>query len=121
MPPTHRIRSSLDRRMAAGLFAVLILAAALLFGAVDRVVQLWLVFGLGLGFLIHPPEIPRLPRVWGWLWVALIVFVVISQFLPFQWFGQTIWHNVLKRDYETVFPFTRNPEPGRAVDCLLMG
>jgi len=106
--------------MAAGLFAVLILAAALLFGAVDRVVQLGLVFGLALGFLLYPPEVPRLPRTWGWLWAGLIAFVVLSQFLPFRWFGQTTWHLVLSRDYDVAFPFTRNPEPGRAIDGILI-
>jgi O-antigen ligase len=115
------IRSTLDRKLAAGLFAVLILAAALLFGAVDRVVQLGLVFGLGLGFLLYPPEVPRLPRIWGWLWLGLVVFVIVSQFLPARWFGETLWRLVLKRDYDVAFPPTRNPEPGRAVDCLLMG
>ena len=115
------IRSSLDRRLAAGLFAVLILAAVLLFGAVDRIVQLGLVFGLGLGFLLHPPEVPPLPRVWGWLLLGLVGFVIVSQFLPFRWFGHTEWRLVLTRDYDVVFPFTRNPEPGRAVDCILMG
>jgi len=120
MPRVH-LRSTLDRRLAAGLFAVLILAAALLFGAVDRVIQLGLVFGLGVGFLIYPPEVPRLPRSWGWLWAGLIAFVIVAQFLPFRWFGQTTWHSVLSRDYEVAFPFTRNPEPGRAIDCILVG
>jgi O-antigen ligase len=120
MPRVH-IRSTVDRRLAAGLFAILILAAALLFGAVDRIVQLSLVFGLAVGFLLYPPEVPRLPRSWGWLWAALIVFVIVSQFLPFRWFGQTAWRLTLTRDYEVALPFTRNPEPGRAIDCLLMG
>ena len=122
MPPSrHYIRSPVDRGLSAALFAVLILAAALLFGAVDRVVQLGLVFGLGVGFLLHPPEVPRLPRSLGWLGVGLVVFVALSQFLPSSWFGETAWHSILKRDYDVVFPFTRNPEPGRAVDCILMG
>jgi O-antigen ligase len=118
----HRvhIRSSLDRRLAAGLFAVLILAALLLFGAVDRIVQLGLVFGLALGFLLHPPELPRITRLWGWLGLGLAVFVIIAQFLPSGWFGQPQWRLILTRDYDVVFPFTRNPEPGRALDCILM-
>jgi len=111
----------MDRRLAAGLFAVLILAAALLFGAVDRIVQLGLVFGLAFGFMLQPPEIPRLWRYWDWLLPALVAFVIVSQFLPFQWFGHTVWRLILTRDYEVVFPPTRNPEPGRAVDCILMG
>ena len=117
--PSLPLRTSLDRRMAAGLFAVLILAALILFGAVDRIVQLGLVFGLGAGFLLHPPEVPRIPRTWGWIWLGLAGFVVVSQFLPYRCFGQTYWRLVLSHDYEVVFPFTRNPEPGRAVDCIL--
>jgi len=119
--PSDHIRSPLDRRLAAGLFAVLILAAALLFGAVDRIVQLGLVFGLAFGFLLHPPEVPRLPPLGAWLGLGLVAFVIAAQFLPFRWFGQTAWRLVLTRDYGVVFPFTRNPEPGRAVDCILMG
>ena len=120
MPRDHT-RNSAERRLAAALFAVLILAAALLFGAVDRIVQLGLVFGLALGFLLHPPEVPRLPRIWAWLGLGFVGFVIVSQFLPSHWFGQTVWRAVLARDYEVAFPFTRNPEPGRAVDCILMG
>jgi O-antigen ligase len=120
MPPRY-IRSSLDRRLAAGLFAVLILAAALLFGAVDRLVQLGLVFAFAIGFLLQPPEIPRPSRPWGWLLIGLAGFVILSQFLPSNWFGHTTWRLILSRDYDVTFPFTRNPEPGRALDCILMG
>ena len=98
------VRRSLDRKVAAGYCAVLILTAALLFGAVDRIVQLGLVFGLGLGFLLYPPEVPRVRGSgdgWGSGWSA---FVVLSQFLPFQWFGQTDWRLILTRDYDVAFP-----------------
>ena len=120
MPPVHT-RTSFDRQLAAAVFAILVLVALLLYGAVDRIVQLGLVFGLGLGFLLHPPEVPRLPRLWAWLGLGLVGFVVVAQFLPFGWFGQTQWRLILTRDYDVAFPFTRNPEPGRAVDCILMG
>ncbi|MGA3170500.1 MAG: O-antigen ligase family protein [Chthoniobacteraceae bacterium] len=115
------LRNTLDRRLAAALFAVLVLAAALLYGAVDRVVQVGLVFGLAIGFFLHPPELPQMPRVWAWLGVGLTGFVIVSQFLPAGWFGHTMWRTVLTRDYDVAIPFTRNPEPGRAVDCILMG
>jgi O-antigen ligase len=122
MPRHHtHIRSTLDRRLAAGVFAVLILAALLLFGAVDRIVQLGLVFGLGIGFVLYPPELPRVTRPWGWVGVGFAAFVLVAQFLPHGWFGQTQWRLILTRDYDVAFPFTRNPEPGRAVDCILMG
>jgi O-antigen ligase len=119
--PRSTVRSSLDRKLAAGLCAVLVLAAALLFGAVDRIVQLGLVFGLGVGFLLYPPEVPKVSRLWGWLGLGFVGFVILAQFLPFQWFGETGWRLILTRDYDVAFPFTRNPEPGRAVDCILMG
>jgi O-antigen ligase len=106
--------------VAAGFCAILLLAAVLLFGAVDRVVQVGLVFGLGMGFLLYPPEIPRV-RLGGWIGLGLVGFVVIAQFLPSQWFGQTDWRLILTRDYDMAFPFTRNPEPGRAFDCILTG
>jgi O-antigen ligase len=118
--PRAPISSTTDRKVAAAVFAVLVLAAALLFGAVDRSVQLGLVFGLGLGFLIYPPEVPEMPGR-GWAVAGLAGFVVLSQFLPSSWFGHTQWHEVLQRDYDVAFPFTRNPEPGRALDCVLMG
>ena len=119
--PRPTPRSTADRKLAAGLCAMLALAAALLYGAVDRGVQVGLVFGLGLGFLLHPPEIPKVSRFWGWLGFGLVAFVILSQFLPFQWFGHTGWRLILTRDFDVAFPFTRNPEPGRAVDCILMG
>ena len=118
--PRELIRNSFDRQLAAGFFAVLILTAVLLFGAVDRIVQLGLVLGLAFGFLLHPPEVPRVPRFWGWLWLGLAGFVAVSQFLPAGWFGSPEWRQVLGKDYEIAFPFTRNPEPGRAIDCILM-
>ncbi len=100
---------------------MLVLAAVLLFGAVDRLVQLGLVFGLAFGFMLHPPEIPRVRGVLGWACVGLACFVVLSQFLPAAWFGETVWRHLLRHDYDVAFPFTRNPEPGRAIDCVLVG
>ena len=44
--PRTPVRSTADRKLAAGLCAMLLLAAALLYGAVDRGVQVGLVFGL---------------------------------------------------------------------------
>ena len=113
--------ASLNRRLAAALFAILILAAVLLFGAVDRLVQIALLFGLALGFLLVPPELPKLPRAWAIAVLGFAAFVILAQFLPFKWFGETVWHRVLARDFEVAFPWTRNPEPSRAVDCIFMG
>ncbi|HEX4086990.1 MAG TPA: O-antigen ligase family protein [Chthoniobacteraceae bacterium] len=122
MPSSHHhLRSPLDLKISAALFAVLVLAAALLFGATDRIVQLGLVFGLGLGFMIHPPEVPEIPRKWAVFTFVFIAFVVVSQFLPARWFGQTLWRQTLRQDYDVTFLPIRNPEPGRAIDCLLTG
>src|SRR5215210_4838503 len=112
--------ASLNRRVALAIFGALVLAAPLLFGASDRVVQIGLLAGLALGCMVAPPAVPRLSR---WLKIAialLIGVVIVKEFLPFAWFGGTVvWRKTLTQDYGVAFPATHNPEPGRAVDAIL--
>jgi O-antigen ligase len=110
----------LKRKAAAGIFALLVTAAPLLFGAVDRQVQIALTALLGVGLILMPPVMPSLTR-WGkWIPVLWFGLLVLKEFAPSFFFGHTGWHTVLSQDFGVVFPWTHNPEPGRAVDILLM-
>ena len=110
---------ALNRRIALGIFAVLVLAAPLLFGAVDRAVQIGLTFALGLGLFVFPPALPKLPRWLGAIFLLTIVGIFAKEFLPQTWFGADFWRESLTHDYELALPFTHNPEPSRALDTIL--
>lgn len=109
----------LNRRLALAVFAILVLAAPLLFGAVDRVVQIGLVLLLGIGFLLVPPAVPHLRRWVKWSIALGIGLVLAKEFLPAALFGETMWRGVLARDFGIAFLPTHNPEPGRALDAIL--
>ncbi|MGB8353509.1 MAG: O-antigen ligase family protein [Chthoniobacteraceae bacterium] len=111
---------TLKNKAALGIFALLVVSAPLLFGAVDRQVQLSLTLFMGVGLLLVPPVLPAL-TIWGrrllGLWIAFILF---KEFAPSAWFGATKWHSVLSQDYGLALPWTHNPEPGRVIDALLV-
>jgi O-antigen ligase len=110
----------LRRKAALAIFALLVTAAPLLFGAVDAQVQIGLTLLLGAGLFIFPPAVQRIP-----LWVKralllLLALMVFKEFAPSGWFGETKWHKTLVENFSLVFPRTHNPEPGRAFDALLV-
>src|ERR1700677_5136361 len=110
----------LKRKAALGIFALLVTAAPLLFGAVDRWVQVVLAALLCAGLFLAPPAAPRL-SLWGrrllGLWIAL---VAVKEFAPWKLFGAVQWRTTLTQNFGVVFPWTHNPEPARAIDLLLV-
>src|SRR5579862_4075636 len=99
----------LKRKAALGIFALLVTAAPLLFGAVDRWWQLWLVALMGVGMLLVPP---RMPHVSPWarkllmVWVALLV---VKEFAPWKLFGGVRWRTTLTQSFDISLPWTHNP------------
>jgi hypothetical protein len=116
-----RPRSSTGRYLALGIFALLVTAAPLAFGAVDRISQIALLGVLALGLLVQPPALKHLSR-WANLLAVLGVAVAIGkEFAPADWFGATQWRTLLTESFGMRFPWTHHPEPARALDALLAG
>jgi O-antigen ligase len=110
----------LRRRAALAIFAVLVTAAPLLFGAVDAQVQIGLTLLLGAGLFIFPPTVQRIGPWTKRALLLLLAVVVFKEFAPSAWFVESKWHRVLVENFSLVFPWTHNPEPGRALDALLV-
>ncbi len=124
-PPTvsaervRALREKVARRAALTICGSLLITAPLLFGSVDRVFQIALTLLLGTGVLIAPPVIiwPR-----GWVRAATLFpagLILFKEFGPASLFGATSWRMTLSQSFAVVFPWTHNPEPGRALDALL--
>ena len=106
-------------RAALGIFAVLVGAGPLLFGAVDRLVQIALVALLAAGVLLLPPAIVPLSRWGNRLLIALLALLAFKELAPAEWFGATAWRTLLTRDFALALPPTHHPEPARALDAWL--
>ena len=105
-------------------FALTATLAPLLFGAVDRVVQIVLLVLLAGGMVLRPPALVPLSHRANIIIAALLTILVLKEFAPWQWFGPALWRSELSSgatDYGIVFPSTHNPEPQRAIDALLAG
>ena len=106
---------------ALGIFILLVIAAPLAFGGVDRIVQIGLLLLLALGVCIFPPAVARPGRLGNGLIVAVVAVLLLKEFGPASVFGSTVWRKTLTESYGLVFPWTHNPEPSRALDGLLAG
>jgi O-antigen ligase len=107
--------------VALGIFALIVLAGPLLFGAVDRLPQIGLLVLLGIGIVLQPPAIMPLSRWGNRLALAFVALLLFKEFAPANWFGDTFWRTTLTRQYLLQLPFTHHPEPVRALDALLAG
>ncbi len=90
--------------------------APLLFGAVDRVVQVLLVLLLTLGAVIVPPAWPKLSRAGRWLLLGVVAVFLAKELAPGSWFGHVTWRDDLK----VPLPWTHHPEPARVFDALFV-
>ena len=109
----------LTRRLALATFAILVLAAPILFGATDRAVQIALLCVLALGFALAPPAMPRLSRRVKWGIALALALVFGKEFFPAAWFGESAWRKTFAESFGVAFLPFHNPEPGRAVDAIL--
>jgi len=114
-------RRSAGAGWALGIFALIVIAGPLLFGAVDRLPQIGLLVLLSLGILALPPAVVPLSRWGNRLAIAFVALLIFKEFAPAQWFGDTSWRTTLTREFSLELPFTHHPEPARAVDGLLVG
>lgn len=110
----------LKRKAALGIFALLVVIAPLLFGAVDRYFQVWFVALLAVGMWLVPPAIPKLSPTAKAVLGGLIALILVKEFAPWQLFGHTKWRDLLTGSYSLALPWSHNPEPGRALDALLV-
>ncbi len=106
-------------RGALGIFALMVAAGPLLFGAVDQWVQVALVSLLALGVVLLPPAIVPLSKWGNRLVLALIALLVVKELAPAEWFGQTLWRTTVTRDFGIELPPTHHPEPARVLDGWL--
>lgn len=101
---------------ALAVFALIVTAGPLLFGAVDRLVQVGLVALLALGVYLRPPAMVPLSPWGNRLAVALLALLVVKELAPAEWFGATAWRTAVTRDFAVALPPTHHPEPARALD-----
>src|ERR1700723_2190355 len=87
------------QRLALAIFAVMVIAAPLLFGAVDRISQVVLLVLLAVGVWARPPLIVAASRWGNRLTIAFLGIVFLKEFAPAFFFGHTEWRTVLTRDY----------------------
>ena len=106
---------------ALGIFTLLVVAAPLAFGAVDRIVQIALLAVLAVGVFILPPAVARPSRFGNALIIAFVAIILLKEFGPAALFGTTVWRRTLVDNFGVVLPWTHNPEPSRALDGLLAG
>ena len=107
------------RLLALTAFAAIVVLGPLLFGAVDRIIQVAILVLLAIGVCAQPPSVVA-PSRWGnRLTIAFLGIVLFKEFAPAAWFGSTVWRTVLTRDYNVDLPWTHHPEPSRSLDILL--
>ena len=106
-------------RIPLAIFAVIVAGGAVLFGAVDRWVQLGLVGLLTLGVFLRPAAL--LPGgAFRRVAVAVVVLLLAKEFLPAVIFGGSEWRSVAEGELGLRLPWTHHPEPVRALDGLLV-
>jgi O-antigen ligase len=103
------------------IFVLLLVLAPLLFGAVDRIVQVFLLVFLAAGLFLRPPALVPLGRTANVVITLLLAVLLLKEFAPWRWFGETIWRRELAASFNVPLPATHHPEPFRAVDALLAG
>ncbi len=119
-PPAARPPSP-GRWIALGVFALLAVGAPLVFGAVDRLPQIGLLVLLLIGILAQPPAVVLLSRWGNRLAIGFVALLLLKEFAPAAWFGETAWRTALTREFALALPFTHHPEPGRAIEGMLAG
>ena len=118
-PATKRRHPAPGSRLALGIFALLVTAAPLAFGSVDRITQIALLALFGMGLLAQAPTTAPLGRWGNRLALAVIAVLLVKEFAPATWFGAAAWRTELTQNFAMELPRTHHPEPSRALDGLL--
>ncbi|MGB8169165.1 MAG: O-antigen ligase family protein [Chthoniobacteraceae bacterium] len=105
--------------VALVIYCILVVAAPLAFGAVDRITQIALLGLFAVGLWVRPVVILPLSGWGNRIAIALLGTLVLKEFAPAAWFGATQWRGVLVETFHLELPWTHNPEPARAFDGLL--
>ena len=109
------------RRIAAlAVFGLIVVLGPLAFGAVDRVVQVALVFLLAIGIFLEQPALLPLGRRGNILAISIIGVLVLKEFLPYEWFGGTRWRTQAQAMSGLEIAGTHHPEPALAFDSMLV-
>jgi O-antigen ligase len=118
-----RATRRIPRPETAGLivFALLVVAAPIAFGAVDRIVQIGVAALLAIGVLIFPPAVQAPGRRANAFIIAIIALWLFKEFAPAALFGAADWRRTLTESLDLVLPRTHHPEPVRALDAMLAG
>ena len=112
----HR-RRSWTAHLPLAIFALVLGGGSLLFGAVDRWVQIGVTLLLGVGMVLQP-KLAISRKAW-WVVCGVAGLLVLAQFAP--WHPEAKWRSVLGGELRVALPFTHHPEPARAFDALLAG
>ena len=108
------------RRIAALIaFGIITVLGPLAFGAVDRAVQVVLVFVLAAGIFLDPPALLPLGRRGNIVAIVLIGVLMLKEFLPYQWFGSSIWRGQAQAMQGLEISGMHHPEPALALDAML--
>ncbi len=102
------------------IFFLIVCTAPLAFGAVDLSWQLVLTLLFAVAIIIRPPAWPAFPK---WISVLVLIFfvlVVVKEFSPAGWFGQTRWRSIVEDGLGYQLGWTSNPSPATAFFHLLV-
>ncbi len=115
-----RVRRKIPWRSVApvAVFGALLFLAPLLFGAIDRVVQIGLLVLLAAGVWLKPPMLAPLSSRAKWFTALICAVFLLKEFAPHALFGGVKWRTELAM-FQINLPWTHNPEPTRALDAML--
>ncbi len=118
-PRRRRGERGISRRdlFPLAVFAALAVLGPLLFGGVDRVVQLLLIALLVLGLWLRPAVWVPLSGRGKMFFAVFVALVVGKEFAPWQLFGGTLWRSEML-GLKVPLPWTHHPEPARLLDGL---
>lgn len=102
-------------------FGLMAICGPLCFGAVDRLPQIGLLVFLVIGMVAQPPAVVPLSRWGNRLAIAFVALLLLKEFAPAGWFGNTVWRTAVTHGFSLEMPFTHHPEPGRAIDGMVAG
>jgi hypothetical protein len=105
----RRSKRTWGKPIALGIFAIIVTAGPLAFGAVDTAIQIAVTMLLGIGLVAYPPRMIALPN---WVWrvlLALMLILVLKELAPAWFFGKTSWRTTLTAELRRHFALDASP------------